>query len=721
MKKIIILIVLLFVVTVPFDGLALIYRTMNNSGTEVNSGVLVNESTSYHKDRDGERNLLFNNMVNWMEPRRFYYFEGFDSSLVVNSSILELINYQADEAAVATIEEFLSIYSQRQRSVSTLLTKADEYIPVIQDILIKNGLPADLAYLPIIESGYNVNAISPKDAVGPWQFIAATAKRFDLKIDRWVDERRDPIKSTEAASRYLSYLYERFGSWDLALASYNAGEGAIERAIDRSNTENFWEISQSSHITKETKDYVPKFIAVTEIAQEPEKYGIEKNSENGANGIDGRQENGVFDYDTVTVAPPATLTFIAKTVNTTVQKIKELNPELKQDCIPPDVDSYELKIPIGQKYVFLSVYNSTIPYKRNLGAEGSSAVVEKDPVESNSNDKIAEDKEVDNNNKRSVESKRIEINNEVNSDNEDSEGQSVLNAIRIEKEQQVADVKSHQIKDVNTNNEVVGQERELAIKSSAVVDKEKKVVENKVSDKRHIVNTSKAGRKLDDDKVLTLAKYEPIRPSKRLSRSFNNSSSKKDVTEDKDTAINKAKSSVNKGKSESVESKTEVKGAVKKDKQSDVTKDKSSVSASKRDEIVKVASKGSSINSADVANTSTNINKIVSKTAGAAANRSKVSEKLDVKGVSGVSKVVVDTQKVVDKEKGILKNVLQGKTAKASKEVLPKDALKVAKKTDVVVSADLTKKAKSSTKDFSVASVASIDKSSKSKTPAKKK
>ena len=145
----------------------------------------------------------------------------------------------------------------------------------MKEILRKEGMPEDLVYLAMIESGFTPHAVSVANAVGPWQFISGTGKRYDLKINDWIDERRDPIKSTVAAALYLKELYALFNNdWYLAAAGYNAGENKILRAINMYDTRDFWEISKGSYLKPETKDYVPKLLAAAIIAKEPAKYGF---------------------------------------------------------------------------------------------------------------------------------------------------------------------------------------------------------------------------------------------------------------------------------------------------------------------------------------------------------------------------------------------------------------------------------------------------------------
>jgi len=154
------------------------------------------------------------------------------------------------------------------------LARAKQYLPMIRRVFQHRGLPQDLIYLPLIESGFNPRARSPKEAVGLWQFIAETARRYGLKVDAKVDERCDPEKSTEAAAAYLVDLYHQFGCWYLAAAGYNAGEKRVEGVVNRHGTRDFWIMAQSRLLPQETCNYVPQLIAATLIAKYPQKYGL---------------------------------------------------------------------------------------------------------------------------------------------------------------------------------------------------------------------------------------------------------------------------------------------------------------------------------------------------------------------------------------------------------------------------------------------------------------
>lgn len=229
-----------------------------------------------------------------------------------------------------------------RRRFTDWLGRANRYLPMIQEKLRNAGLPEDLAYLPLIESGFNLTAYSPASAAGPWQFMRGTAKRYGLTVNDYVDERRDPVKSTQAAVEYLRDLYEEFGSWHLAVAAYNAGEGRIRRATQKYETDDFWEIAATSHLSTETQQYVPKLIAAIMIAKEPEKYGL-----SGINCDD------TFCYETVYVPRRTALAAVALASGINLEVLEDLNSELRRSMTPPDPAVYALKVPPGSKEAVL--------------------------------------------------------------------------------------------------------------------------------------------------------------------------------------------------------------------------------------------------------------------------------------------------------------------------------------------------------------------------------
>jgi hypothetical protein len=193
--------------------------------------------------------------------------EGLSAGYLEKSDVPIHVNKQ--------VKAYLTYFStERKAVVNRWLARSTRYLPMIKEIFQEYGLPEDLAYLAMIESGFNPNAGSPAGAVGMWQFIKGTGVRYGLVIDGSVDERRDPVKSTRAAARYLTDLYKQFGSWYLAAASYNCGEHRVQKELRKSSHRNFWELSANRCLPSETKNYVPQLIAATIIAKNPEKYGF---------------------------------------------------------------------------------------------------------------------------------------------------------------------------------------------------------------------------------------------------------------------------------------------------------------------------------------------------------------------------------------------------------------------------------------------------------------
>jgi membrane-bound lytic murein transglycosylase D len=194
----------------------------------------------------------------------------------------------------------------------------------------------------MIESGFQLHARSWANAVGPWQFMSGTGKRYSLRIDQWIDERKDTVKATTAAAMYLKELYGLFkGDWYLAAAGYNAGENKILRAIGMYNSSDFWEISRGSYLKRETKEYVPKLLAAAFIAKDPGRYGF----------TDVAYMTPI-EFDTVTIPSRTDLELAARLTGTTYESIKELNPDLRHWCTPPNYPDYILKIPKGSKQQF---------------------------------------------------------------------------------------------------------------------------------------------------------------------------------------------------------------------------------------------------------------------------------------------------------------------------------------------------------------------------------
>lgn len=248
---------------------------------------------------------------------------------------------------------FIEFFRTTHRKPFALwLQRSGRYIPMMREVLREHGLPEDLVYLAMIESGFNPKAYSRRRASGPWQFISRTGKKYGLENNWWIDERRDPEKSTIAAARHLKDLYDQFNCWYLAAAGYNAGAGKISRAIQRYRTEDFWELAKHRYLRRETKHYVPKMIAAALIAKEPEKYGF---------------DDIVYDepirYEKVEVPDATDLKVIARCCGVEYETIKALNPELKLWCTPPG-RGYQVKIPEGTRETFLANFAKLDPSER---------------------------------------------------------------------------------------------------------------------------------------------------------------------------------------------------------------------------------------------------------------------------------------------------------------------------------------------------------------------
>lgn len=223
------------------------------------------------------------------------------------------------------------------------LQRSYQYMPFIQKELKDAGLPTDLAYMVMIESGFSFNATSVADAVGPWQFIEPTGTRYGLQKNWWLDERRDLMKSTRAAIRYMKDLYGEFGSWYLVAASYNMGENGLRRQIKKYGTRDYWSLINKNAIPKETQEYVPKILAAMLIAKAPNLYGFR-----------GLEEMDAFSYDVI-VAPGGTdLDLLADHIGVTRKSLKDLNAELVLGYVPRQVSKHMIRIPKGANHMVSS-------------------------------------------------------------------------------------------------------------------------------------------------------------------------------------------------------------------------------------------------------------------------------------------------------------------------------------------------------------------------------
>ncbi len=235
----------------------------------------------------------------------------------------------------AQVQRFIEHYTVNRREVVGMwLSRSQRYLGMIREVLRERGLPEELAFVAMIESGYNPLAVSRAGAKGLWQFMAGTARDYGLRVDQWVDERFDPEKSTAAAAAYLRDLYQQFGSWALAKAAYNAGEVKVIRAIKALGTTDFWTLAGSRFLKQETKEFVPAIHAATVIGRDPTRFGFEP------------VELPALSVETVTVPPATNLRSLAVAAGLPTDAIRELNPVLVRGVTPPG-GPYRLKVPGG--------------------------------------------------------------------------------------------------------------------------------------------------------------------------------------------------------------------------------------------------------------------------------------------------------------------------------------------------------------------------------------
>ena len=244
------------------------------------------------------------------------------------------------------VRYFINQFSKSGRNdLERALARSGKYITMIAQVLHEEGVPEELAYLALIESGFVIHSSSSSGAVGLWQFVPSTARRYGLKIDSWVDERRDPLKSTRAAAAYLKDLHNYFGRWYLAIAAYNAGQGAIEKALQVSGAKDFWTLSTKAKLREETRNFVPKFVAASLIANDPQKYGF----------IDLAYEPPM-DYEEMEIQGSLRLVSLAEMAGTDPETIRALNPELLQSRTPSEDSGFRVKLPAGHAAIFAQSY-----------------------------------------------------------------------------------------------------------------------------------------------------------------------------------------------------------------------------------------------------------------------------------------------------------------------------------------------------------------------------
>lgn len=254
------------------------------------------------------------------------------------------------------VRSYINMYTGKRRGlVEQMLGLSIYYMPFFEQALEKEGMPLELKYLPVIESALNPDAVSPAGAAGLWQFMIGTAKDMGLTVNSLVDERRDPIRSSEAAARYLKQLYKAYGDWSLAIASYNCGPGSVNRALRRAGggKKDFWDIYY--YLPSETRGYVPAFIAANYVMNYYEDHNIGK----------ALSKRPVV-TDTVMVKQDIYFEQISEVLGIPIEELKILNPQYRKNIIPGNTRPYALTLPSKQCYAYISSEDSIKNHKADV-------------------------------------------------------------------------------------------------------------------------------------------------------------------------------------------------------------------------------------------------------------------------------------------------------------------------------------------------------------------
>ncbi len=246
------------------------------------------------------------------------------------------------DEAEPRVRKFVREYAYAQRrTMKEYLARSARFIPMVKAAAKDHGLPEDISYLVLLESGANPGARSPANALGMWQFMPATARSYGLRVDSWVDERLDPEKSTKAAMLYLKDLYGMFGCWRLALSAYNSGENKLNKVLCKEDASEYDEICSSRMLKRETREFFPRFQAIALIAKSPGKYGF------AAIGDAARTAK----HELINVDGSYSVDTLARTVDVPKGRLAELNPALIRGITPPEGAPYTLRVPFGKKVI----------------------------------------------------------------------------------------------------------------------------------------------------------------------------------------------------------------------------------------------------------------------------------------------------------------------------------------------------------------------------------
>ena len=266
--------------------------------------------------------------------RRRFYSEGEDYQYGYSQSLsCDMGFFDENNPFINKWVRRFSDNNSGRKDMQRYLERSARYLPLMESILENQGVGRNLAYVAMAESGYNAYAVSSKNAVGYWQFIASTGRRYGLRIDKYVDERRDFYLSTKAAGKYLSELCSMFGSWPLALAAYNAGEGRISALVKKHGSD-FWLLARRGKLPRETANFVPKIIAMRKISERPWHYGFSQ-----------LRYQSPLDYQIVEFKRPLSLKSLARAANVPYEEVARLNPKYKTAAVPVYGSKVALRIP----------------------------------------------------------------------------------------------------------------------------------------------------------------------------------------------------------------------------------------------------------------------------------------------------------------------------------------------------------------------------------------
>jgi membrane-bound lytic murein transglycosylase D len=350
-------------------------QTINNL---INTSILTNEVTCtdsikssiadpFSNDKlDFELSDKIDSLVNVWYVQNVFVVDSLDNDCTADTHQLELpdsvyISRLKNLDSVIPLQfneltkKYINFYVNKRRGqVAIMLGLSNYYFPLFEEALARYGLPEELKYLPIIESALNPKIASRAGASGLWQFMRSTARMYGLQVNSYIDERNDPVKSTDAAVRYLRDLYAIYGDWDLVLAAYNCGSGNVNKAIHRSGgKENYWEIY--SRLPKETRGYIPGFIAANYVMNYAHAHNIFQ-----------VQPNLSLLTDTIILSSYLNFEQIAANLNLPVQQIRQLNPQYKRDIIPAQPDKpYVLILPIDKISPFIDNQTQIYAYNRD--------------------------------------------------------------------------------------------------------------------------------------------------------------------------------------------------------------------------------------------------------------------------------------------------------------------------------------------------------------------